>query len=131
MSDDRFELNPEDIVWLPDEEEAKKISKLELGHGDETYGTVEATRNGLKYSGNNVQAMRNLLASIPREAGQDDAAFLASLPKRLSGRTWAREAGKLPHQQQPAEPPGPPDWQEGPGLPPEVQAWLKKKLEGK
>lgn len=64
--------------------------KLELGYGDEIYGTVEQRGGGLVYAGAKPDTVRRLLASMRREDGQDEATFLASLPDRLTGRVWAR-----------------------------------------
>ena len=64
--------------------------KLEIGYGDEIYGTVELTQTGFKYAGKKAQAVQNLLESMSRE-NMTDQQLLASLPTRLNGRVWARE----------------------------------------
>ncbi len=63
--------------------------KVQIGYGPTVYGTVEAVDSDLQYTGQ-ADTLRHLLASMPQSKRMDAQAFLASLPKRLTGRIWAK-----------------------------------------
>ena len=64
--------------------------EIEMGYGNTVYGTVETSSQGLKYLGN-IATLKDLIASLRNDTSQSDEDFLASLPKRLTGRVWARD----------------------------------------
>ncbi len=64
--------------------------RLQVGYGDETYGTVALTASGLRYAGKKPDAVKTLVESMRRE-NMSDKDLLNSLPKRLIGRVWAKE----------------------------------------
>lgn len=61
--------------------------KVEIGWDFKSTGTVEFTPDGIVLEGNK-ESLQRLLDSMRRDLSDEE--LVASLPSRLTGRTWAK-----------------------------------------
>ena len=66
--------------------------KIQIGNGDEVYGTIATSSSGLTYQGPRIKVLMGMVKERHKRHSQmSDEAFLAWMLEQLQGRTWAKK----------------------------------------